>query len=71
MATCVDLLDNIAQQETEIEAEEDTKDTLAEIEAKEIVDEVTEVKVKGSADGKNITNISTEPVVAKINDKGK
>lgn len=65
----VDLLDNISQRETEIE-DEDTKDLLTEEEAKEIVDESTEVKGKGSADGKNITNISTEPVVAKINDKG-
>lgn len=61
----VDLLDNIAQQETEIE-QKTTKDEVTDQDIKEVVEDVM-TQGSESADRKEVLNNSAEPVVAKIN----
>ena len=61
----VDLLDNIAQQETEIE-KKTTKDEVTDQDIKEVVEDVM-TQGSESTDRKEVLNNSAEPVVAKIN----
>ena len=60
----VDLLDNIAQQETEIE-KKTTKDEVTDQDIKEVVEDVM-TQGSESTDRKEVLNNSAEPVVAKI-----